>query len=79
MKDSARNRKIKRIRLDRAREFVSQEVKAFCEEQGIELEPSAIEAHEQNGKAERAYRSLRGIASTMIIALGLPEAFWVEA
>jgi hypothetical protein len=75
MKDSARNRKIKRIRLDRAREFVSQKVQNFCNEQEIELELSAIETYEQNEKAERAHRFLREMASIMIIASSLSEVF----
>ena len=75
MKDSIRDRKIKRIRLDRAREFVSHEVQNFCKKQEIELEPSVIEAHEQNEKAERAHRSFRDMISIMIIASSFSEVF----
>ena len=46
---------------------------------GIVVETSAPHAHNQNGIAERANRTIRESASTILIESGLPEAFWAEA
>src|SRR5947207_12058418 len=79
MKDMVQGRHVKRIRIDNAKEFTSQDIQVFCESEGIEIEPTAPYAHEQNGRAERANRTLRDMASTMLIESGLPEGFWAEA
>lgn len=75
----ARGHRVKRVRLDRAKEFISEEIQEFCLDRGIVLEPSASYAHEQNGRAERTQRTVRGMASTILIESGLPEGFWGEA
>jgi transposase InsO family protein len=68
-----------RLRMDNAGEFTSHDIQDLCAEKGIEMEPTAPYAHQQNGVAERANRTLREMAATMLIESGLPEAFWAEA
>ena len=72
---SESNYKVYIIRIDNAKEFVSEDTQQLCLEEGIEVETSAPYAHNQNGVAERANRTLRDMAGTALIELGLPEAF----
>jgi hypothetical protein len=72
-------RRVRRVRIDNAREFNSGDIQDFCDQEGIEIEPSAPYAHEQNGKAERGNRTLRDMASSILIESGLLEGFWAEA
>lgn len=72
-------RRVTRIRMDNAKEFIQLAIQEFCQRRGIEIETSAAYAHEQNGVVERAGRTLREMAATMLIESGLPEAFWAEA
>lgn len=71
--------KVSRIRMDNAKEFTSGDIESLCENKGIQMEPTAPYAHEQNGVAERMNRTLREMSSTMLIESGLPEGFWAEA
>ena len=72
-------RRVRRIRIDNAREFIAEYIEDFCTLKGIEIEPIAAYAHEQNAIAERINRTLRDMAATMLIESGLPEGFWAEA
>ena len=49
---------VKRIKIDRALEFVKEEVKQYCGLNGIELGYSSFYDYEQNGRAERVNRTL---------------------
>ena len=52
---------------------------AFCVTQGIRREHTAPNSSFQNGKAERAIRTLRAMAGASLSRSGLPPSFWAEA
>ena len=49
------------------------------EDAGIERQLAAPYAHQQNGKAEQAIRTLEGHSLAMLEAAGLPLTLWGEA
>ena len=53
--------------------------KKIFDERGIQWEPAALAAHEQNGIAERTNRILIERARTMLIDAKLPQIFWIPA
>lgn len=55
---------IRKYRCDN--EFVQGIVTSFCEQNGVELEPTVPYAHHQNGTAERTHRTVRDKASAMM-------------
>jgi hypothetical protein len=72
-------RTVKVFRSDNGGEFIS---KAFTEAlsmAGIERQLSAPYAHQQNGKAERAIRTIEGRLFAMLESAGLPANLWGEA
>jgi len=52
-------RKLKVLRADHAKEYTSNEAKAWADKHGFRLEYSAPKASQQNGVAERAIAALR--------------------
>ena len=72
-------RKVKVFRSDNGGEFISTEFTKALEEVGIEQQLAAPYAHQQNGKAERAMRTLKGRSLAMLEAAGLPSTLWGEA
>ena len=72
-------RKVKVFRFDNGGEFISTEFTKALEEAGIEQQLTAPYAHQQNGKAERAMRTLEGHSLAMLEAAGLPSTLWGEA
>jgi transposase InsO family protein len=71
--------KIKTLRLDNKREFVTKKFDDFLHECGIERQTSAPYTPQQNGVAERANRTIMECARSMIRAQGLDLEFWAEA
>ena len=51
----------------------------YFKEQGIQWEPSAPYAQQQNGVSERSIRTVLEKARTMLIHANLPKSFWAEA
>jgi transposase InsO family protein len=71
--------RVKCIRSDRGGEYLSEEMKAFCEQKGILHEVSAPYSPSQNGVAERRQRTIVESARCMLLSSGLPQRFWNEA
>ncbi|CAI5746407.1 unnamed protein product [Peronospora destructor] len=73
------NYKIKFIRHDGAREFATTSLKAFYNDQGIEQQVAVPYAHQTNGTAERAIRTIVTIGRSMLHYAKLDKCFWAEA
>jgi len=71
-----RDLKIKRLRADSAVEYQKGRFKQCCDDEGITQEFSAPYTQNQNGVAERSWRTLAEKARTMLIASGLSRKFW---
>jgi transposase InsO family protein len=69
-------RKPKALRFDRGKEFINEDLRKWCAEQGIEIQTTAPYSPAQNGIAERMNRTLVELARAMINAHGLPEFLW---
>ncbi|MBW0541624.1 hypothetical protein O181_081339 [Austropuccinia psidii MF-1] len=67
---------IKGLRKDNGTEFRNNAMDAFLKEKGIMHEYSIPYEHHQNRKIERTNRTISEIASTSLIAAGLPEMVW---
>jgi transposase InsO family protein len=67
------------MQTDQGTEFVNQELKSWCREQGMENQMTAPYSPAQNGVAERANRTLVELARAMIIEQELPEFLWEHA
>ena len=70
------DRKVKTIRHDNAKEFTSGYFGAAMKELGIEAQLSLAYEHEQNGKAERANRTIVDRGRCLILDSGLPAEYW---
>lgn len=73
------NLKLSRLRCDNGGEYVSAELKNFCNDKGIMLEYAIRYTPEQNGVAERFNRTLMDKARCMLLSSGLPKNLWSEA
>ena len=71
--------KVKFVRHDGAREFASNSLKVFYEDEGIEQQTTVPYAHQTNGTAERAIRSIVTIGRSLLHHAKLDECFWAEA
>lgn len=72
-------RLVKTVRSDNGGEFTCEELKEYFIEKGIKHETTIPYSPEQNGVAERMNRTLKDMATTMLIDSGLPKHFWAEA
>ena len=72
-------KKVKFVRRDGAREFASNSLKFFYEEEGIEQQTTDFYAHQTNGTAERAIRTIVTIGRSMLHHAKLDKRFWDEA
>ena len=68
--------KIQGIRSDRGGEFLSTELGEWLTEQGVTHQLSIAQTPQQNGTAERYYRTLTDRGRSMLIASGLPLSYW---
>ena len=64
------------IRLDKAGEFISTELRLYCTTKGIELSHAPTEQHQSNGIAERANRIIEERLTGSMRATDLPYAYW---
>uniref|UniRef100_H3H8M1 Integrase catalytic domain-containing protein n=1 Tax=Phytophthora ramorum TaxID=164328 RepID=H3H8M1_PHYRM len=71
--------KVKFVRHDGAREFATNSLKAFYEVEGIEQQTMVPYAHQTNGTAERAIRTIVTIGRSMLHHAKLDKCFWAEA
>lgn len=71
--------RLKIVRSDNGGEYNNKRMAAYLEGRGISMENSAPHTPQQNGKAERANRTIFESARTMIRAKDLPKTLWTEA
>lgn len=70
---------IAKLKADNGGEYISNELKAFCRERGIQIIYTVPSNPERNGVAERLNRTLAEKARTMLLAANLEKRFWNEA
>lgn len=73
------NAKIKVLRTDNGREYISAEFNRFLESEGVRRQLTVAYTPQQNGVAERANRTLVEMARCMLLSSRLPEYLWGEA
>ena len=73
------NVKIKTLRTDRGREYLSDQFKIFCDEKGIAQQLTIPYTPQQNGVAERRNRTLLDMVRSMMAQANLPISFWGDA
>uniref|UniRef100_A0AAV1THW8 Integrase catalytic domain-containing protein n=1 Tax=Peronospora matthiolae TaxID=2874970 RepID=A0AAV1THW8_9STRA len=71
--------KIKFVRHDGAHEFATNSIKTFYEDHGIEQQVTVPYAHQTNGTAERAIRTIVTIGRILLHHAKLEKCFWAEA
>jgi transposase InsO family protein len=71
------DRKVKALRTDRGREYLSDEFKQMCEEKVILRQLTIPYTPQQNGVAERRNRILLEMVRSMMVQANLPITFWV--
>ncbi|KAG2877637.1 hypothetical protein PC115_g23311 [Phytophthora cactorum] len=72
-------KKVKFVRHDGAREFATNSLKDFYEDEGIVQQTTVPYAHQTNGTAERAIRTIVTIGRSMLHHAKLDKWFWAEA
>uniref|UniRef100_A0AAV1V4E9 Integrase catalytic domain-containing protein n=1 Tax=Peronospora matthiolae TaxID=2874970 RepID=A0AAV1V4E9_9STRA len=72
------NKKVKFVRHDGAREFATNSLQDFYEVEGIEQQTTVPYAHQANGTAERAIRTIVTIGRSMLHHAKLDKYFWAE-
>ena len=73
------DRRVKTLRTDRGREYLSDMFKGFCEEKGIVRHLAIPYTPQQNGVAERRNRTLLDMVRSMMAQANLPINFWGDA
>jgi transposase InsO family protein len=71
-------RKIKRVRSHRGKEYFSNVFNLFCEEHGIVHKRMPPSSPKSNGVAERKNRTLTNLVNAMLDTMGLSKAWWGE-
>ncbi|KAG3092997.1 hypothetical protein PI125_g16977 [Phytophthora idaei] len=72
-------KKVKFVRHDGAREFATNSLKDLYEDEGTEQQTTVPYAHQTNGTAERAIRTIVTIGRSMLHHAKLDKCFWAEA
>ncbi|GJU04571.1 retrovirus-related pol polyprotein from transposon TNT 1-94 [Tanacetum coccineum] len=72
-------KKIKCLRTDNGGEYTSDEFDTFCKQEGIKRQFTTAYTPQQNGVAERMYRTLLERARAMLATASLEKSFWAEA
>jgi len=73
------NKRIKKLRTDNGKEYVSKEFSDFLRQEGITRQLSVEYTPQQNGVAERANRTLVEMARCIMLQANLPQSMWAEA
>src|SRR6266850_8183991 len=76
---TTKNKRPRAIRVDRGGEFLNAQLENWCQENGIQIEATALYSPSQNGVAERMNRTLVELARAMLIANNVPEFLWKPA
>lgn len=71
--------RIKKLRTDNAREYLSNNFANYLKEEGVRHQLSVEYTPQQNGVAERANRTLVEMARCIMLQAGLPDSLWAEA
>ena len=71
--------KVKRVRHDGAKKYLTHDLKAWYEDKGITSEMTAPYKAQQNGKAERVNRTLMERVRAALLDSGAEEELWAEA
>ncbi|UYV78168.1 hypothetical protein LAZ67_16000354 [Cordylochernes scorpioides] len=77
--ENTTNKIIKKFRSDNGTEFNNQELESYLKRKGIEHQRTTFFSPAQNGRCERANRSLIEGTRAQLIESGLPIKFWAEA
>lgn len=67
------------LQIDDGGEFISAALKGFCDERSITIGYAAPYIHEENGIAERYWRTLTTMKDSLLVDSGLPVNFWADA
>lgn len=70
---------MKALCADGGGEFISTKLKEFCDKKGITIKYAAPYMHEENGLAERGWRTIVTMKDSLLVDSGLPLEFWAEA
>ncbi|KAF4138066.1 Integrase core domain [Phytophthora infestans] len=73
------NRSVRKIVSDNGGEYLSDQLKNFCELNGISQHTTSSNTPEQNGMAEVCFRILFNKVRTMLIDSNAPKQLWAEA
>lgn len=73
------DRKIKTLRTDRGREYLSEQFKALCEQNGIRRQLTIPYTLQHHFVAERRNRTLLDMVRSMLIHANLPATYWGDA
>jgi transposase InsO family protein len=71
--------KVKALRTDRGRKYLSDKFKQMCEEKGILRQLTIPYTPQQNGAAERRNRTLLEMVRSMMVQVNLSITFWGDA
>lgn len=71
--------RLSRLRCDGGGEYISNEFKKYCQEEGIQVEYNIPYTPEQNGVAERMNRTILDKARSMMLGSELSQNLWNEA
>ena len=74
-----RLKELRGLRSDNGGEYTGEDFKAFCRKRGIQQSFTGPYTPEQNGVAERSWRTVVDTARCMREQSGLPKKFWAEA
>ena len=66
--ENQKNKRIKRLRIDRGGEYESNHFKEFCEQNGIIYEITPPYSPESNGIAERKNRTFKEMMNAMLVS-----------
>ena len=77
--ENQKNKRIKRLRIDRGGEYESNHFKEFCEQNGIIHEVTPPYSLESNGIVERKNRTLKEMMNAMLVSFRLSSNMWGKA
>ncbi len=70
---------VKSVQCDNGREFDNSSTRTFFLSNGVLLRMSCPYTSQQNGRAERALRTINNILRSLLFHASLPPVYWVEA
>lgn len=73
------DKRIKFLRTDQGREYLSNQFEELCNEKGIVRQLTTPYTPQQNGMAERRNRTLLDMVWSMMAQTNLPISFWGDA